>query len=292
MLAYMLSRQLPLVLLLLLSAGCASAHLGAAKPHETAPFVAPKAPEIWERVAVVGASASAGFGISASMSDALELVVGGSRSPIVHTATGMFFLSPSATGTKQLEESLAADPTLVIALDFLFWFTYGSMPEAARLEFLEEGLAMLARFECPLVIGTIPDMSAAIGKMLYPKQVPAPETLEAVNERILAWALARGDVVIIPLPDLLANLKAARPFEIHGELWSPPEGVELLQWDQLHPTVTGLASVACYIVGNVTEAYELNVSDLVLDSDEVAMRLQDVIEEKRRARKAGRAHSG
>ena len=289
MLAYMLSRQLQYAVLLLLSCGCASAHWDAAEPLTSSQVIDPAAPQVWRQVAVIGASASAGFGTSTSMTDALELIVKAEHEPIVHTATGMFFLAPERTAKKQLAETLAADPSIVVALDFLFWFTYGSFPEAERMAFLEEGLALLEEVECPLVIGTVPDMSAAVGKMLSRRQVPTPETLAAANARILQWAEDRGSVVIISLPDLLANLKASKPFVIHGELWSPPAGVELLQWDQLHPTVTGLASMACYIAGSIAESFGLNANDLVLDADEVAAQLVLVTLKKKRDREERRS---
>ena len=40
--------------------------------------------------------------------------------------SGLFFMSPSRRGHHQATTAAATDPTLVMGLDFLFWYGYGN----------------------------------------------------------------------------------------------------------------------------------------------------------------------
>jgi hypothetical protein len=216
-------------------------------PQETRPGAVPGSVE---RVVVLGASLSSGFNLPRGLDAALEASLAAEHEPVRAAASEMFFLSPLSSGPQLLERALEAEPTLVVALDYLFWFGYGTIDargsplesEEERLALLEKGLASLAELECPLVVGDFPDMSAAVGKMLLPEQMPEPATLERLSRRVRAWAAEREATLVLPLAELVRALGSEEELRIGRHAF--PAGSRLLQPDQLHPTPEGMAAVA------------------------------------------------
>jgi hypothetical protein len=162
-------------------------------------------------------------------------------------------------GSAQVDATLTQEPrvTMVFADDFLFWFVYGALSadrtpikdESQRLQLLERGLAQLNRIVeagVPLVVGDVPDMSLAVGKMLSKAQMPKLETIALANERIRAWAKDKPRVAVLPLAKLVDDLRSGKPFEAGRRSWSEEVDGALIQRDQLHPTFTGsVALLAC-----------------------------------------------
>lgn len=219
---------------------------------------------LWARVRIVGASASAGFAVRAPGARAptsrlepmtLARIASAARlgaGSVTGDATGFFFLDPERNGREQVDALLAMDPrpTVVLAPDFLFWFAYGTVgtgrrpvrDESQRLALLQEGLAILDRVGqagIPLVVGDLPDMSAAVGKMLSRAQMPALATLEQANAEIRAWAARRPRVALLPLGRLVADLRAGKPFQAGRRTWDAAVDGALIQRDDLHPTFEG-----------------------------------------------------
>lgn len=206
---------------------------------------------IWSRAHVIGASASAGFrlkreaGHRVNLAKVLRAAIHDDDAKIGSTATAMFFMQPLLAGDAVVRKTAEAKPTIVFAIDFLFWFGYGiKKNERQRLEHLERGIAFLETLDCPIVISKIPDMSDAIGKMLFRRQVPKPETLEALNRRIDDWAKSRKNIVIIQLVEFFEKAKKGDAIKL-GQTNFPKNSIRrLLQRDELHPTVTGLSAIA------------------------------------------------
>ncbi|MSR62465.1 MAG: hypothetical protein EXS08_08470 [Planctomycetes bacterium] len=202
------------------------------------------------RVVVIGASMSAGFGASRSFGDALEASIRAPHKKVSNFASELFFTNPLTFGKQQVGSALDSEATLVVGLDFLFWFGYGTLDarggpldsEAERLELLERGLAYLAEFECPLLVGDFPDMSAAVGKMLSAAQMPARSTLPLLSKRVREWAAGRAHTTVVPLSELVLQLGAKSELHIGRHFF--PAGTQLLQQDELHPTLQGLAASA------------------------------------------------
>jgi hypothetical protein len=199
-----------------------------------------------DRIVVIGASASAGFGLDGgtegkpTLARAIDVMLHRAPGTTRDFSTEMFFLAPSTTARNTVEKALALEPTLVIGLDFLFWFGYGSMRnESERLTTMDEGLKLLELFSCPILIATLPDMSEAIGKMLAEAQVPKFETLEELNEKIESWVDDRPNAALVPLPELVAMVRLGLPVKVRGK--ELPGDFHVLQSDRLHPTVGGLA---------------------------------------------------
>ena len=251
---------------------------------------------LYDRIAVVGASASDGFGVSVradaltadsnapvdpnakptvakkpmpvllNLSDVLryatKTTTDGTTSQRVimhHYSSGFFFAKPGPTGQGEIYRALKVKPTLVLGLDFLFWYVYGTVTAdgkpmttgADRFSNLELGLEQLDRIVTagiPLVIADIADMHDAIGKMLSENQVPDVDTIEKVNTRIMEWVKASPLVKIMPLSQILETLKKGGPIDLAGKSWNPAELGALLQDDQLHPTFAGTVVIAAGLI--------------------------------------------
>src|SRR5262249_14757945 len=154
------------------------------------------------RPVVIGASLSAGFCLTHTFAQAFEASLAGTHEPVRSHASELLFLDARHTGANEAGEAADDVPSLVLAVDFLFWFGYGTFDaegggiddEDERVALLERGLKLLEDFECPLVVSDFPDMSAAIGPMLVAEQVPKPETLARLSKRVREWAAPRKNV--------------------------------------------------------------------------------------------------
>ncbi len=236
--------------LVLLLAGCGRA----------VELALPSRPTAIERVVVIGASLSAGFQLPSDLAGALEASLAGEHEPVLSHADNLLFLDPLHAGPAQVESALDEDPTLVIAIDYLFWFGYGLQgasgelldSEAGRLELLERGLASLEPLRCPLVVSDFPDMSAAVGAMLLAEQVPDPGTLEVLSKRVREWASQREATIVLPLARTVQELDSGSSVRLGRVQF--PEGTRLLQPDRLHPTPEGLTALVLLVADELVRA--------------------------------------
>ena len=224
-----------------------------------------------ERVAMIGASGTAGFGAyfwriddDQALRDSTTLakilrIASGRTLVVSDLGTAQFFMNPAGIGRMEVDRAIASRPDLVVGIDFLFWFCYGTVgPDARRmrttedrLEMLDHGLDMLQEFterDIPLLIGDIPDMSAATGRVLAPSQVPDAEARARLNERILAWTEKHPQVEIFSLDRLQRQLDSDEPIVVAGKTLDERERRWMLQPDRLHPTVGGLVVMVDEIV--------------------------------------------
>src|SRR5205823_5910130 len=118
----------------------------ASAPSARADSVAAKPP--WGRIVMIGASATAGFTESEPLggpttpqyrlSRYVDAALLAPHEPVQTLAHTMFFMDAEATGRDQIDRALKARPTLVVGVDFLFWFCYGDGPtEKDRLQRFE-----------------------------------------------------------------------------------------------------------------------------------------------------------
>lgn len=245
---------------------------------QTTPAAGVEPGHLYDRIAVIGASVSDGFGVvvreqaaptdaatkkpagkHVNLADVLVAASSAEPAPVVHHyASGFFFANPGTVGKSEIDRALAIKPTLVLALDYLFWFAYGTvtdtgepMGDGERLANLEAGLAQLDRLlgaQIPIVIADIPDMHDAIGKMLSASQVPSAEVLDKVNARISEWTATRPTVKLMSLTTVLAALKSGGLLKLAGRSWNPADFGALLQKDQLHPTFAGTVIIAAGLI--------------------------------------------
>lgn len=226
------------------------------------------------RLGVLGASVSDGFGCRLSetradgvyeatfrMASMLQLVCGDRPLQIEDRADGRMFLGVKRVGGDAAAAVRKAEPQAVIALDYLFWYCYGlhgtkepEQAEAARLAKFELGLAELAKFEVPVVVGDIPDMSRAVGKMLVASQMPPLESIAAANARLAAWAKEHSNVRVVPLSKMIQQLHDEKVVEVAGKRFAATAEQPLLQRDELHATPAGLAAIACVLVDELAQA--------------------------------------
>ena len=221
---------------------------------------APTAPSAWTRIVMVGASASAGFTFSepfggtntlqCRLSPYLDAAVKVPHEPVKNLANALFFLQPEAAGQMEIEQALKLRPTLVVGVDFPFWFCYGEgTNDAERLQRFERGLKLLDSVLCPLVLGDIPDASSATNTgIITPAQVPSTAARSAANQRLKKWAATRPQVVIVPLSDFMRSAMADQALTVHGQTLSAGKTRAILQSDRLHPNPSGAAWLALGIL--------------------------------------------
>ena len=271
----------PLLLTLIAACGpVAEVPLFSATSAAPGPAVALQASPLLDRIAVIGASASRGFGSPLGLADVLEVAIAGAPGTVLDASDSRLFTDPERRGAALVERALGARPTLVVAIDYLFWFGYGhASSEDERSRRLERGLRLLERFDCDLVVGLLPDMSQAVGLALRGHQVPSASHLAALNGRIRDWAAGRASVRILPLDRLMVDLRERRAIEV-GER-RVPAGQALLQRDQLHPTAEGLAVLAALVFETLGgTAYSAVSGGAWLGVDELSERVRQAASER------------
>jgi len=224
---------------------------------------------------IIGASASGGFtetepfgGATTpqySLGPYIEAALPSPHEPVQNLAHAMFFLKPEASGRYQLDQVPQARPTLVIGIDFLFWFCYGDgRTDQERLQRFENGLKMLEAIRCPLIVGDIPDASAAVNRMLSPGQIPSFAAMTAANRRLREWAATRDHVVIVPLARFMKAVMTNQAVTIHGHTLEAGKTRALLQSDNLHPTAAGAAFLALLSLDAFQKSRASSRSDEIL----------------------------
>jgi hypothetical protein len=207
---------------------------------------------------VIGASASAGFTEAEplggpntpqfQLSRYLDAALLAPHEPVRNLANTFFFMQPLGAARHQIQQALEAKPALLIGLDFLFWFCYGPGNETERLERFEQGLKLLEPITCPVVLGDIPDASAASNRMLSSEEIPPSETLAAANRRLKEWAAKRDRVTLVPLASIMRSAASGQALIIHGITVPAGKSRTLLQPDRLHPSTLGAAVLALAIL--------------------------------------------
>ncbi|MDB6171268.1 MAG: hypothetical protein JWL59_579 [Chthoniobacteraceae bacterium] len=248
-----LCRFLQIGLLFLSFEGVLISSLEAQQPAATVERKA--APELFSRIVLLGASATAGFDMSQPLggpkaleyrfSNFVEAALAGTHEPVITQASALLFLDAQNTLEQKITATVASKPTLVIGLDALFWFCYGSgLSSEQRLSRLESGLQQLERIEGPLVLGDIPDASGAVGGILSREEMPERSVLEQCNERLKKWAAGRKNVVVFPLASLMAVATSNEELILPYGKWDKGKSTVLLRSDKLHPSRHGLAALA------------------------------------------------
>lgn len=221
----------------------------------------------WQRVVVIGASASSGFVLAEPFGGTntdqcrlgryLDAALLAPHEPLKSYATAALFLSPEAIATQEVEAATNQHPTLVVAVDFMFWFCYGpGQTDADRAERFEYGLKLLERIPCPLVVGTIPDASQATNSgIISPAQVPSEMARAAANQRLRDWSRHRRDVTLVPLDQFMKSVEANQAIEKRHVKVPAGHTHGLLQNDRLHPTPRGAALLALGILEEFSGAH-------------------------------------
>lgn len=224
---------------------------------------------LMSKVVVVGASLSNGFSSGLKLASALDPGIAIGHKRVRDYSTSVFFMNPRRFGKQNMDRALKKKPSLLVALDFLFWYGYGYVyPRdvadntgmrptkvelakkslAMRLAKFEAGLTQLDRYEGPLVLADLPDMTGADPRMLSRNQIPTKTELAALNKRLAAWVLARRKkgrkTMTFPLARMVDRMKKGEiqlPATPDGKSPARPlSGKELMTWDKLHPSKIGV----------------------------------------------------
>lgn len=269
------------------------------------------------RPVILGASASAGLGAEVEyrgrpthvdLESVLRAEVARSGCDPVMLADPSFYVDPDTVAREQIEAAAAVRPTLILAVDYLFWSVYGarfnepppataaageadsdaaseqSAAEAqhspTRLESLDAALATLDRFDVPIVVGDIPDVAASADKGMPGSWIPAPGEVAEANERLAAWASQRANVVLLPISKLVSS--AESDAAAGGDASDA-----LLQDDHLHPTVRGLVTMCQAALKELEARGLINPADYRADEAEVLRRLPLAARRVENSRRAG-----
>ena len=222
-----------------------------------------------EHVLVTGASLSDGYGLRAELEARVDYgtvfaaAIRSEASAVTTKSDSWFFQAPTATGTRLIEEVVEAKPTLVVALDYLFWFAFGPAMDDQRVDGLKNGLTLLKQVECPLVIADFPDMSVALEgtspfgfPLIQEHMLPSPETLAELNETLRAWAAERPNTYVVPLADFFQRMQTDEDVVLRENVWKGNSVQEILQEDLLHPTLAGDIGLTILTLDILAEARE------------------------------------
>jgi hypothetical protein len=252
---------------------------GGARASTSAAISKPSSP--YDHIVLIGASVTHGFTVSEpfggietaryNLSRYLDAALQLPHGPISNFGNSLFFMQVDSLGEQQIRMALDAKPTLVVGIDFLFWFCYGKgFDEPGRLQHLDQGLELLDAIHCPLIIGDIPDVSAAANGILSIDEIPSSETLAAVNRRIKEWAAKHPAVAVVPLAKFIKTAIADQTVAVHNYIVPAGKTRALIQNDKLHPTARGCAVMALAIL----DAF--HASQHVLDESDVRWNAETV----------------
>jgi hypothetical protein len=233
---------------------------------------------LFERYVILGSSASAGFNIQLDtgaptrLADYFEAGLFTGSKLAFDGSTEMTFLDPEGIAGKAVTRALAEDPTLVIGADFLFWFFYGAGGPgntlAFRRERLEAGIALLDQFDCPVLVGDLPNMAGAAGGMIPIASMPPADSFDDANSRIRAWAASKANVIVVPLAEFNEIVGKGEPLRVGDFTWDPAVMGGLLQADQLHPNLAGCAVLATQIMHSLAQARGASLDGIMMTNPE------------------------
>ncbi|MFT6042314.1 MAG: lysophospholipase L1-like esterase [Planctomycetota bacterium] len=290
-------RFLALALFPLLTASCGvstqpvDAQVPVVQPIE--PAAVPEVPAqldamLFRRLVILGSSASDGFnlqletGAPTRLADYFEAGLLVDHQLAYDGATSATFMNPEKIAGRAVDLALEADPSLLVAVDFLFWFYYGSGGVGNTVEFrrqrLEVGMAMLDRFDCPILVGDLPNMSGAAGGMIPMASMPPADSFASANERVRAWASAKTNVTIVPLASFNESAATGLPFQVGGVTWDPALAGGLLQFDKLHPNLAGTAILALQSLLSLAETFGASLEGIMMtDPEQLVDAVDDLI---------------
>ncbi|MDP7008080.1 MAG: hypothetical protein QGI78_00750 [Phycisphaerales bacterium] len=232
--------------------------------------------DILNRVVVTGASVSSGFGVTTppikgdfgaypiNMKHIMEGVISSEHEEVKFFGDLLFFKRSKANAKAYIKKIKEYKPTLIVGVDFLFWFGHGTPPDGTdvstyRMEKLNFALDLLGELKVPIIIGDLPNVRSAIGKMLSANQVPSKELLLLLNKRIHEWGEAHPNVTVVDVFDLSNKLMNDEAITFLGHTWPAGSQSKLLQQDMLHTTFEGTVAASMMV------AEEINVGCIETD---------------------------
>lgn len=214
---------------------------------------------LWKQPVIIGASLSNGYHhqerIGGPKSDALALDhylkkhLPKQDTQITNLSNRLSFISPVFISHNQLYDASKLSPSVIIAVDQLFWHLYGRYPNTkTRLKTFQNALDKLDQIDCPLVVGNIPDASKAVRLMLSASQVPKLETINKANEILTEWVKKRlqhnKQTAIVDLSHFMKICLADEEIKLNNIVYPAGSTKAFLQRDMLHPTPLGVTAIS------------------------------------------------
>lgn len=266
---------------------------------EAVPGATPAAASIFREVVVLGASLSGGFGLQGELqtdfdlSRSLELAVPGIE--VQSLGNNFFFSDPGVLGAGQVRRAAELDASLVIALDFCFWYVYApGDPCERRRRGLERCFALLDEIEAPLLLGDLLDATPALAgssaftggrPVIRPWQIPDSDCLDELNERLYAWAAERENVHIFPIAAFFDDLDSPETLALRGNVYDEARKGTLMQRDLLHPNYRGLAAATLGALDGLASAGVIDSSSVQWDATQLEAAIWSTTEEERTTRR-------
>ena len=222
--------------------------------------------DLWDRPVIIGASVSDGFhhtetiGGPKSENLAIDLylqnLLKNPKTKITNLSNRLCFFSPLIIAHKQIFDAQQKNPSVIIAVDQLFWHLYGRFPSSEdRLKTFQNALDNLSAIECPLIIGNIPDASEAVRIMLSVSQVPTLDTINKANEILNEWVDKRiknkQPTAIIDLAGFMRLCVANEEIKLSNVTYPAGTTRDFLQIDMLHPTPAGISAISQAVMDSV-----------------------------------------
>ena len=165
------------------------------------------------RIAIVGASVSAGLG-GTPFGDLFAAAA--PRSKVEAYANVWLFRDPVGDTHAQIDRAIGFHAESIFAIDLLFWDVYGSTDDRWRERSLAAALGELERARQTgawIVVGDVPRITTA-AEMLIPKDhVPDVKTIAHFNHEIAQWS-HRDRVVLVPFASWAEPLANGDDIEI------------------------------------------------------------------------------
>ena len=196
---------------------------------------------------------SAGFG-GTPFGDAFTAAA--PRSAVQSSANVMLFQDPMGDTARQIDEATAFKPSIVIALDLMFWDVYGGNAIGWHRKALHGSLDRLEDLRKQgvwIVVGDVPLITTASEMMLPKDAIPSKADLDAANKEIVEWA-KKDHVVLVPLVEWTAPLRTGAKVTLPtGET---VEAAELMAIDGLHSNPLG----TWYVLDKLDHFLETKIS--------------------------------
>jgi len=251
------------------------------------------------RVVVIGGSVADGVGLDdeliahVSWKELIDAAITTRNRSIVNHADDGMNLGARQRGGKMVDAALSESPTLVVAPDFMWWFGHGERfaKEEFRLQAIGNGLALLDKFECPIIVGDIPwlpDAPKGVGRFnrptIFASELPQPDMLGQMNALIYAWVAERPRAHLLPCAEVYAKIATKGQAQVRESSWTDMQREQLLQADFVHPTTAGALMLVLHMNDVLVRAEVVPLERFAFDVKQVEESLMEATREEREVR--------
>jgi hypothetical protein len=250
---------------------------GRVRPGDGAPATEPDA-EVQGSLAPVG------------LAPAVDACIAITHGKTKSLAEGAMAFSPVESLSRQVRIANAMKPTVVFAIDALFWTAYGPADsDDERVKRLKSCCDVLSSIEVPLVVGNLPDMRGSVAKLLGDAAAPSEVERANLNRHIREWATTRSNVILLDLSQLVDDVRGGGTVPLGVAELSRQETSRIVAADGLHLTSDGEVALATLALSSLV-AMNVIPRDAVYSDLRVSRALLDQYRARRDAE--GKARRG